>query len=339
MLRRSFILNILLALSSIFILLLLFFKSLGFITKHGQEVKVPKVLNKKMAAGVKELEKLGFQIRIDSTFRSYVKPGEILQQEPSAGTMVKKGREIYILVNRYEAPKIEMPDLLSKSFRNAILILKSYRFVMGDTLYRPDIAAGSVLEQLIGGKKIAPGTMVPYGSKIDLVIGEGLADYELDMPNLIGKPWRDVKTTLTNAGLLYALVWDGEITDTMNAIVYKQFPEALNELDFPNAIRGGDMVDIHIMQKPSATILRQNAPGSLKFQDLDDSSAKVVQDRLATIDSKPKKSTDSNSIKIPGGSIEKRDVSKKGFNNDKKTTTEKPKVKESTNTDYSNQYE
>ncbi len=352
MLKRSLLLNLFLALFLIVALGFVFFNSLNVITRHGEEIAVPKLTGKNLNAVLKELKAKNFKVEIDSTYKSYIDPLQILTQEPEAGEMVKVGRTLFIIVNRAEPPKIEMPDLVSKSFRNAVLILKSYRFVMGDTIYRPDIAAGAVLEQLYKGKKVAAGSKIPYGSRIDLVVGEGLADYEVDVPNLIGKQWRDVKDMLARAGLFHLLVFDGEIVDTMSAIVYKQYPEALNELDYPNAIRGGDMLDIHIMQSPSPQILRQNAPGSLKFQDLDDSLANVIQNRLANANtsiSKAKKSTTKNggadSLDNTTG-LNRRSVNRNGKGYDaiaddkkKNSGNTKPAVEKNNSQDFSNDYE
>ncbi len=330
MLKRSLILNMIIALLLVSGLGYGFFHSLHSLTNHGKQIVVPKVTGKSLSEVVDELRKKDFKIEIDSTYKSYIDPLQVLRQEPEEGSMVKLGRTIFLVVNRAQAPKLEMPDLVSKSFRNALLILKSYRFVMGDTIYRPDIAAGAVLEQRFNGKKIAAGAAVPYGSRIDLVVGEGLADYEVDVPNLIGKTWRDAKEIMAAAGLFELLVYDGEIEDTMNAIVYRQYPEALNELDFPNAIRGGDMIDLHLMQSPTPQILRKNAPGSLKFQDLDDSTAEIIQQRLENANTtlaKAKKKAADVDIADYGYEGKPKEVEGTSSSSSKSSTTRKRKRK------------
>jgi hypothetical protein len=75
---------------------------------------------------------------------------------------------------------------------------------------------------------------------------------------------------------LYNVVWDGEISDTNTAIIYNQQPESKNELDFINNIPPGDMIDIRIMQKPSAELLRMNQAGSRKFLDPNDTNAVIT---------------------------------------------------------------
>ncbi len=297
MFKKSIVFNLFIMLLLSLGLLFVFFSSLDFITNHGQETIVPKLTGKKLKESIKELEAQHFNVQIDSVYMPYIDPLQVVFQEPEAGMNVKVGRTLFLTVNKKSPPMVSMPNLVSKSFRNAVLILQSYRMVVGDTIFRPDIAAGAILEQLWNGKKINPGTMLPYGSKIDLVVGEGLAQEEIDVPNLIGKSWMEAKTILTNSNLMFTVICDGNITDTMSAIVYQQFPESLNELDFIQTIHGGDMIDVRVMQNPSQTLLKQNLPGSAKYQNEDDTSLNQSIERIA-----PKREPrDSNARRnIPG---------------------------------------
>lgn len=258
-------------------LLYLFFSSLDWLTNHGRQTNVPNLMGKKMNAAIKTLKDMGFKIKIDSTYQSYKDPLEVLFQEPGAGTSVKFGRTIFLTVNRQTPPSIEMPNLVNMSFRNALLTMHSYNLEMGDTSYRPDVAAGAVLEQWVKGKQIMPGTMVPFGTRIDLVVGEGLSG-EQEVPNLIGMNWSVAKVLLDSLSLTSNPVWEGTITDSNSAVVYMQQPEALNELDFKNMIPQGDIIDIRIQQNPSAELLKQNQPGSKRLigeEDAPDSTAPV----------------------------------------------------------------
>ncbi len=281
MFKKSILFNLFIMLLLSLGLMFIFFSSLDFITNHGQETLVPKLTGKKLKQSIKELEAQHFNVQVDSVYMPYIDPLQVVFQEPEAGMNVKVGRTLFLTVNKKSPPMVSMPNLVSKSFRNAVLILQSYRMVVGDTIFRPDIAAGAILEQLWNGKKINPGTMLPYGSKIDLVVGEGLALEEMDVPNLVGKSWMEAKTILTNSKLMFTVICDGNITDTMSAIVYQQFPESLNELDFIQTIHGGDMIDVRIIQNPSQALLKQNLPGSAKYQNEDDTSINQSIERIA----------------------------------------------------------
>ncbi len=271
MFKQSFLFNVIFITLITLGLLYLFFNSLNWLTNHGKQTTVPALMGKNMSQAVQELEKMGFRINIDSTYKNDSDPLEVLFQEPEAGTSVKIGRTIFLTINKKIPPSIEMPNLVNMSFRNALLTMHSYYLEMGDTSYRPDVAAGAVLEQWVNGKQIAPGTLIPFGTKINLVIGEGLSG-EQPVPNLIGMTWADAKLLLDSLSLTSNVIWEGPVADSNTAIIYMQQPEALNELDFRNSIPQGDIIDIRIMQSPSEELIKQNQPGSKKLMGYDDST-------------------------------------------------------------------
>jgi eukaryotic-like serine/threonine-protein kinase len=206
----------------------------------------------------------------------YKDPLEIIYQEPSAGEVVKKGRIIFLSVNKLSPPSIAMPKLVDLSFRNAVLTLQSYRLVMGDTIFKPDLAAGAVLSQLFNGREVSPGSQIPIGSRISLVVGAGLSDSAIAVPDLIGKTYGDARSIIASLGIEPNYVWDGAITDTMNAVVYEQFPESKNELDYINYSNPGELIDVRIMQRPSEELLRMHRAGSQRYLDPNDTSVKVI---------------------------------------------------------------
>lgn len=264
LLKRSFLFNLLLASLVVVGLLVLFFNSLDWLTNHNRQTTVPPVEGKNMKEAMKILKKKGFEVLVDSTYQGYKNPLEVLFQEPASGSTVKFGRTIFLTVNRQTPPSIAMPNLVGKSFRNALLTMQSYRLIMGDTIYRPDLATGSVLEQQWKGKILSPGTMVPIGSRIDLVIAEGFSG-AIEVPNLVGLSWKEARTILDSLIITPNAVWEGEITDSDYAIIYSQTPEPINELDFKNSINRGDLIDLRIMQNPSQELLLQNQSGSKKL--------------------------------------------------------------------------
>jgi eukaryotic-like serine/threonine-protein kinase len=274
MLKRSFLFNILIIGALFFGILFAFFTSLKTITKHGEDANLPPVIGHSLKTAMGELD--GFDIEVDSIYIPYKDPLEVIFQEPAAGNMVKRGRTVFLTVNKIMPPSIPMPDLVNMSFRNAVLTLKSLRLEMGDTIFKPDIAAGAVLQVLSKGQALKAGATVPIGSRIDLVVGAGLSDSTMNVPNLIGVNYASTRSILDGMGVIYNVVWEGGISDSNGAIVYKQFPEAKNELDFDNVIAPGDMIDVFIMQRPSAELLRMNQPGVGRLIDPNDTDVKIT---------------------------------------------------------------
>lgn len=257
-LKNSFLFNaIIIALLCVGIYFL-FFASLGLITHHGSEVKVPEVSRKSVAAAVAILTKAGFEVEVDSAYDPSEKPFLVLNQIPQTNAIVKAGRTIFLTVNKALPPLAPMPKLQDLSYRSAVLILKSSRFVLGDTIQKPDYANGAVLDQLYNGQHVNPGDMIPQGSKIDLVVGIGFGNSEMNVPDVIGMTGEEGIIILNGNGLIPIVVYDGEITDTASAIIYKQTPAPFNELNVQNRIKEGDVIDIRIKQNPTEEEMENN---------------------------------------------------------------------------------
>ncbi len=227
----------------------LFFSSLGWITAHGKELHVPKLEGKNLQEAIKILETEGFDIEVDSTYNPEEKPLRVLGQQPEGGTTVKQGRTIFLLVNKQSPPNTPMPNLVNMSYRSAELLLKSTKLILGDTILKPDMAQGAVLAQLLDGKDIPPGTMIPQGSRISLVIGDGLGNRQINVPDLTGMTYPEAVAVLSGSNLNYTVVFDGDIVDTSTAVIYSQMPESFNEFNETNKIAEGDNIDIRVKQQ------------------------------------------------------------------------------------------
>jgi beta-lactam-binding protein with PASTA domain len=184
---------------------------------------------------------------------------------PDTGDMVKQGRTLFLTVNKSVPPETPMPNLVNLSFRSASLILHSNRLVLGDTTYRPDIAKGAILEQLYNGAQIRPGQMIPQGSRIDLVIGDGLGNTELNVPDVIGLTYPEAVAQLSGNGLMITPLFDADVLDTVASKVYRQRPNAISDIGAPSRIRQGDFVEIYIGQNPADSVMEENRNEWKKF--------------------------------------------------------------------------
>src|ERR1700744_3654135 len=167
--------NILAGIVLLLLLLLLFLGSLALLTQHGKTMKIPGVAGLSFTDAKKTLESAGFDVQIqDSMYNDTMRPLQVVKQFPEADNLVKVNRTIYLTINRSEAPFIQMPNLVSMSFRNASMVLRQYGLKLGDTLFKPDFARNSVLDQQYKGETIKPGAQVQQGSAITLVLGSGV---------------------------------------------------------------------------------------------------------------------------------------------------------------------
>ena len=246
--KRSFLVNLLAALVAGFLLIFVFMQTLDWITKHNNYVKVPDIKGKKIQEAQKILEEQGFEVEVqDSVFFDTVPPLTIMKQLPFPGEMVKVNRTVYLTINRVQAPLVVMPNFIGQTFRSVQMQLRTLGFKLGDTSYKPDFAAGSVLDQLYKGSPVRPGITIPMGSTIDLVLGAGIQQSDMPVPAVLGMTFGEAKLLLEQNGLLLgAVVVDGIIADSSTAFIIKQHPAIKDEEGKPMLIRGGQLVDLWI---------------------------------------------------------------------------------------------
>lgn len=238
--------NILVGIGLLLIMLFVFVQSLKLITKHGHTLHIPNVIGKSFAEASDILSAQGFDVEIqDSVYQKDAAPGMVIRQFPDANETVKINRTVYITINRWAAPLIDMPKFEGLSYRSAEVSIRQLGFVLGDTSYRQDFAKNAVLEQHYNGKRIEPGTKIPLGSKIDLVLGSGLSNVAFSVPDLFGMTYADAKVLLESNNLSTGLVFfDREVTDTNTAFIYKQSPERITPDRRINKIRKGESIDL-----------------------------------------------------------------------------------------------
>lgn len=213
-------------------------------TRHNRILKIPALTGKSMAEATKILNEQGFDVEIqDSVYVDNIPILTVTRQFPEADASVKINRTVYLTVNRSVPPLIVMPRLVG-SFRNAVMILKQFGLKLGDTSYRPDFAKNAILSQLYNGKEIKPGTKIPMGSTISLVLGSGLANLNMSVPDLFGMTYDEAQARLDSMGISLVPIVDPGVRDTLNAFIYRQNPERLNDERKVNRIRAGQLIDI-----------------------------------------------------------------------------------------------
>jgi beta-lactam-binding protein with PASTA domain len=262
--KRSFLFNLLIAGIVSILVILIFLFSLDFFTNHGKSKTVPAVKGKNLTDAIKILESAGFEAEVtDSVYFDTIPGLQITRQLPDPGELVKVNRVVYLTVNRMVPPIIDMPNLVGQSEASALMILKALGLKLGDTVMKPDFAKGSVLEQLKDGNDIKPGTKLQMGSSIDLVIGAGIADEGMTVPDLVGLTYADAKVLLESNKILFgAVVLDPGVTDTMKAYIYKQNPPRRDEEGKPFRISAGQLIDVYLSNtmpvKDSSAIKKEN---------------------------------------------------------------------------------
>ncbi|MCX6292395.1 MAG: PASTA domain-containing protein [Bacteroidetes bacterium] len=241
---KTFLINAIIALVFVMAAFGLLYNYLDNYTHHGESISVPDLrgLKKDRLESFISDKHLRYAI-VDSIFELDKPPGTVVEQDPSPDSKVKEDRTIYLTVNASLPPKVKMPDLIDVSYRQAEAILSTFGLKVGTLIYKPDLAKNAVLGQHYRGNEISPGTSLPKGSVIDLVLGDGLGNTKVPVPDLIGRTKGEalfvLKASSLNVGTLF---FDHGVRDSSAAKVYKQIPQPSDSA----TINEGEAVDLYL---------------------------------------------------------------------------------------------
>lgn len=242
--------NILIVIGIYVGILLIAFVGLNIATKHGKEIKVPDFTN----LSVEQAHELAAQEKIqvlvsDSVYVRRMKPGTVYRQNPLAGSGVKKGRKIRLVINAVTPKMASMPNVVGYSLRQATAEIIGSGLKVGRLKYENDFATNNVLKQLYNGESIEPGTQIESDATIDLVLGVNQKENATAIPDLLGLRMMAALDMLhdnsLNVGRMY---FDSDIldySDSLNALVYRQSPDI-----GPDPVRLGGNISLYFTLDP-----------------------------------------------------------------------------------------
>ncbi len=247
------------------IAIFLFFAFLHLYSRHGQGFPVPDFTGLKIEKA-KELAKQK-KLRLEVTDSVYIitkEPGTVVEQNPTPETYVKANRRIFITTNAVNPILVEMPDLVGLTLRQAKSELFLQGFKIDKLSFTPDIAVNNVLEQHYEGEEIEPGTEIPKGAEIKLLLGKGLRNGKTVLPRVIGLTLVEARNLLHEASLnLGRYTYDATVIDNIDSLqakVYSQYPNPSGE----TLINYGANVDLWLTQNESRIPPDPNLKENLK---------------------------------------------------------------------------
>lgn len=172
--------QLLLAIALLAVIGYLFMHWLTFTTHHGHEIIVPdlrKMTEQQVEDAVDELN-LEYVLLDSVDYNSQFPKHTVVEQDPLPGSKVKVNRKIYIKINSSGFTMVRIPNLIEKTYRQAVPTLKSLGLEEGTITYKPYIGKDMVIEMSWNGKKLNPGDKVFKSSKIDLVLGDGNVGFD-----------------------------------------------------------------------------------------------------------------------------------------------------------------
>ena len=252
---KAFIIN---AVIILFLLLAIFWVVLRYlddITLHGESISVPNLSGYTVSEvdTILSNKKLRFVIS-DSVYMQDTKKGVVVEQDPKPEDKVKENRTVYLVVNAIDVPKIPMPELKDLSLRQALATLETYGFKSGELEYVPDFARDAVIGQKVNGLDVEVGELVKKGSEVVLIMGAGLSDEEVHIPQLLGLTAEEAYALLKSGSLnIGSIIYDEtvlDLNDSLAAKIWRQVPQYGEEM-----IQLGGYVDVWFTTDESKIVI------------------------------------------------------------------------------------
>jgi len=208
-----------------------------FYTRQGSSVKVPAVQRQQFDDAQTSLTRAG--LKVEKVMRRYDagrQRGEVIEQEPRAGTVVKPGRLVFLTVNEGVQPLIRVPQLVGVSLREARTRIEALSLRISEE--RPDTIP-SPYKNTITQQAPASGAQVPAATGVTLWYSTGPSSTMATVPNVTGQTVAQARAALM-ALQLRALVVDASGPDAEQRIVMRQSREAGTQ------VRGGFEVRLFV---------------------------------------------------------------------------------------------
>lgn len=204
---------------------------------------------------------LEFEV-VDSVFFDGKPKGSVVSQTPLPNTKVKAWRKVYLTVVSFQPEKMPMPNFKDLSLRQAKSMVETYGLKLDSFRYVPSQFKDAVLDQYYRGRPIAPGAPIIKGSVIELIIGDGMRQGNMDVPFLYGMTIDEAQ----NIMITYSLKMGETVfedCDSATGRVYKQTPEAVKYA----VIKTGEKIDLYFKSADDVdfeALLEQKAKDTIK---------------------------------------------------------------------------
>lgn len=192
-----------------------------FFAGGGSKVTVPDVTNKTLAEAQVALEDAGLSAgSTETTQVSGVAEGTVVAQDPAAGTQAGKGSGVKLTVVSGK-PLVAVPDVRNLTQAEALSQLEAAKLQASVTRSPSDtVDKGLVIEQTP-----AAGQQVPEGTTVGVVVSDGAAVENVDVPDVADMTQADAEKTLKDAGLKVQVA-ENPSADVAAGSVVTQVPAA-----------------------------------------------------------------------------------------------------------------
>jgi len=236
--------NVLIAIGILVALSWIALFGVDYYTHHGESEVIPDLRGMYVEEAQVVLAKQGLYPQvIDSVYVRGKKLGTIIYQTPAANANIKTNRPVYIIINSRNVHQVAIPEIGDVSYRQADAMLQSVGLSVSNVEYAPSEYKDLIIDVKFRGRSVLPGTRVPEGSSLVLVVGSGIGEgADAQVLALKGMTMEEATQEIQSASFVIGAVeYDVPPSgNEANYIIYRQRPVAGSSLPI------GSRIDVYL---------------------------------------------------------------------------------------------
>lgn len=197
--------------------------TLTLIIKSEDTVIVPDFSGKDVVYVLEFLTELGLNTKVKgSEYNPTIPKNHVIYQEPEAGSEIKKGRDVKIIISK-GIKTVVMPNLLSMSTQQARIILEENELCRGEiaSVFHHHVEKDQVISHYP-----SPGKETEKGMCVDLLVSLGQRPKSYYMPELAGLLLEEAILLIEKNNLVQSKIQFEYDKDKPRNIILKQQPLA-----------------------------------------------------------------------------------------------------------------
>lgn len=199
------------------------FLTITLIIKSEDTVVVPKLAGKEVVIVLKTLTDIGLNTKVaGAEYSPGVPLNHVIFQDPPAGTELKKGRDVRIVVSK-GAQTVMVPNIKGLSVQQGLVILEQNGLCQGK---RSFTSIENIKKDKIIAQAPVPGLSVKRGLCVDLLVSAGVRAATFKMPDLNGRALEDAILLIERNNLLLGDIKSVYRKDKPRDAVVSQTPAA-----------------------------------------------------------------------------------------------------------------
>lgn len=213
-----------------------------FVSVRGEdETQVPAIVGEDLLAGMEQLQEKGLVARVEGRFTSEVPIWHVMAQTPEAGSLVKAGRPVTVVVSRGRAVP-QVGDYVGRDIDEVRLALQTLS-ASGESPIRisesgPRIAnprpSGTIL-----GQSPDPGTEVAEGLTILVTVSRGPRGDLVEVPHFIGRTYLQALAELAERSQAFVFTVRADAAGEPPGTVVFQSPDGGSEVPHSTILQVG----------------------------------------------------------------------------------------------------